>query len=214
MSVESEPRSFDIIGGAPLYDPEKEKEPQNKVSFFKKLQNRYGGLFFTPKYITFVVLFTIVDLLIIMADLMLRLYSDTFKSLLTVEKVFSIIIIVLRSIYLAFLIIKLILNIKKLFKNVLYILDAIIVVAAFVLVIIYSGLNRIAFSLVITLRLVLTIQMLRNNNKKLKQKQEDEINEYSRCMDEQLEREKAVRKHIQDQIDNRKGKIQLLTGGY
>jgi len=209
---EKEEKSFNISEEDGYYD--ENKEPKNELSTFKKLQNRFGPKFFTPRYITFIVLLTIFDFLLIIADLMLRLYSDKFKSLLTAEKVISIILIVLRSLYFVFLILKLVLNIKKLVKNVWYIIDAIIVVAAFVLVIIFSGLNRIAFCLVIVLRLVLTIQMLKNSNKKMKMKQEDEINEYSKCMDEQLEREKIVRKHIQDQIDNSNKKIQMLTGGF
>jgi hypothetical protein len=56
--------------------------------------------------------------------------------------------------------------------------------------------------------------MIKNNNKKMKTKQEDEINYYSKCMDEQFEREKTLRRHIQDQLDNDRRKIQLLTGGF
>ncbi|KAL6612690.1 hypothetical protein U3516DRAFT_901047 [Neocallimastix sp. 'constans'] len=186
----------------------------NDSSAYKKLQIRFGSKFVSPRYITIIVLATIFDFLIIITDLILRLYSISIKSLVSVEKVISIILISLRSIYFALLIVKLIFAWNKIFRNILYILDAIIVTAAFVLVIVFSGLNRISFCLVIVLRLILTIQMVRNSNRRMKEKQEDEINYYSKRMDEQLEREKTVRKHIQDQLNDNQKKIQLLTGDF
>ncbi|KAG4086298.1 hypothetical protein H8356DRAFT_1735312 [Neocallimastix lanati (nom. inval.)] len=186
----------------------------NDSSAYKKLQIRFGSKFVSPRYITIIVLATIFDFLIIITDLILRLYSISIKSLVSVEKVISIILISLRSIYFALLIVKLIFAWNKIFRNIIYILDAIIVTAAFVLVIVFSGLNRISFCLVIVLRLILTIQMVRNSNRRMKEKQEDEINYYSKRMDEQLEREKTVRKHIQDQLNDNQKKIQLLTGDF
>lgn len=56
--------------------------------------------------------------------------------------------------------------------------------------------------------------MVKNSNKKMKKKQEEEINFFSKRMNEQFEREKTVRKHIQSQIDDNKMKIQMLTGGF
>ncbi|ORX35497.1 hypothetical protein BCR36DRAFT_588522 [Piromyces finnis] len=102
----------------------------------------------------------------------------------------------------------------KNFQKCIVFFDAIVVTASFVLVILFNGLNRIAFSLVIVLRLSLTIQMIRNSNKRTKEKQEDELNEYSLRMDEELQKEKIARKHIENQIDDHKKKIQLLTGDY
>lgn len=205
--------SFNIkLGGEDYYT--NDKDYQNELSTYKRLQLRYGDKFVSPRYITTIVLVTIFDFLVILADLIIRLYSNSTKSLIKVEKIISYVLIGFRSIYLVLLLVKLILSWKKIFRNILYILDAIIVIAAFVLVLVFDGLNRISFCLVIVLRLILTIQMIRNSNKRMKEKQEDEINNYSQCINEQLEREKTVRKHIQDQLDDNKKKIQLLTGGF
>jgi len=211
MDYDNDSDTFNIkLGGEGYYT--KDKEYQKELSPLQRIQLRHGNKFVSPKYITFIVLMTLVDFLIIIVDLIIRLYSSA-KSVNTVERVISYIIIGLRCFYFVMLIVKLILSGKKIIKNVLYILDGIIVIAAFVLVIVFRNLNRIAFSLVIVLRLILTIQMIRNSNKKMKAKQEDEINYFSQRMDEQFQREKTVRKHIQSQIDDNKKKIQLLTGG-
>jgi len=205
--------SFDIkLGGKGYYTDD--KEYQKELSAYQRLQLHFGDKFFKPGYITAIVIMTILDFFIIIIDLIFRLYSTSSKSLLKAEKILSYILIALRSIYFAILVVKIILSYKKIFKNILYIIDAIVVIAAFVLVLVFKGLNRISFCLVIILRLVLIIQMVRNSNRKMKEKQEDEINTYSHLMDEQLQREKTARKHIQNQIDNNKKKIQLLTGGY
>ncbi|ORY79154.1 hypothetical protein LY90DRAFT_664780 [Neocallimastix californiae] len=129
----------------------------NDSSAYKKLQIRFGSKFVSPRYITIIVLATIFDFLIIITDLILRLYSISIKSLWIKQNIFC---------------------------------------------------------LVIVLRLILTIQMVRNSNRRMKEKQEDEINYYSKRMDEQLEREKTVRKHIQDQLNDNQKKIQLLTGDF
>ncbi|ORX35496.1 hypothetical protein BCR36DRAFT_417188 [Piromyces finnis] len=186
----SQDQSFHIqLGGEGYYT--NDKEYQKELTTYQRLQLNFGHKFFKPKYITSIVIMTIVDFFIIIVDLVMRLYTTaSSETLIKVEKVISYILIALRSIYLVLLIIKLILSYKKLFRNVLYIFDAIVVTASFVLVILFNGLNRIAFSLVIVLRLSLTIQMIRNSNKRTKEKQEDELNEYSLRMDEELQKKK------------------------
>ncbi|OUM63231.1 hypothetical protein PIROE2DRAFT_10257 [Piromyces sp. E2] len=214
MNYNNESDTFNIqLGGKGYYT--EDKEYQKELSFYQRLQLHFGDKFFIPGYITTIVSMTVLDFFIIIVDLIIRLYiTSTSKTLIKVENVLSYILITLRSIYFALTIIKLFLSYKKVFKNILYIIDAIVVIAAFVLVIIFKGLDRIAFCLVIILRLVLTIQMIKNSNKKMKEKQEDEINSYSQRMDVELQKEKTARKHIQSQIDDNRKKIQLLTGGY
>lgn len=116
MDYSGESESFNIkLGGDDYYT--KDKAYQNELSFYKRLQLNHGDKFVSPKYVTIIVLATIFDFLLIIADLIIRLYSNSFKSLIKVEKIMTYIIIALRSVYFILLIVKLVISGKKIFKK-------------------------------------------------------------------------------------------------
>jgi hypothetical protein len=115
MNYNEEDNSFNIkIGGEGYYT--KDKAYQSELSTYRRLQLLYGDKFVLPRYITLIVLATLFDLFLIITDLVLRLYSNSIKSLISVEKVIGYILISLRFVYLILLITKLILSYKFIFK--------------------------------------------------------------------------------------------------
>lgn len=160
----------------------------------------------------FVVSVLVIDVMIIMANLIVKLYEVNHPNLDSTDQVLTYITMGLRSFYLLMIVVRVCSYGLIYLADPLNLFDAIIVIVAAILFMVFSGRDQIISSLFIVCRLWRINRIVEANTQKSQEKHDIKYNELQEQLSAQLDKERENNTRLRKKLEENDRSLSLLMG--